>query len=86
MKERLINKDEEDDGYPLPSEVSEGPSIHRRCNDILFFLLFILFWAGLIIIAGVAVNNGNPKRLASPFDSSGNNLIFHFNSIFGLLI
>ena len=51
--------------------IAYGPLEQRGCSDFIYFALFTLFWVGLIIIAGVAVNEGDPKRLASPFDSAG---------------
>uniref|UniRef100_K3WN71 Choline transporter-like protein n=1 Tax=Globisporangium ultimum (strain ATCC 200006 / CBS 805.95 / DAOM BR144) TaxID=431595 RepID=K3WN71_GLOUD len=44
---------------------------NRKCTDILFFLLFILFWVGMIIIAAVGYQNGEPKRLIYGTDWMG---------------
>ncbi|KAL4476085.1 hypothetical protein ABPG74_009818 [Tetrahymena malaccensis] len=76
MSQKLLNnqgkQEEEYKGEPLNPNIAYGPLEERGCRDIFFFMLFVLFWVGLFIIAGVAVKNGDPRRLATPFDSSGN--------------
>jgi len=58
-------------------------SIGRGCRDIFFFILYVIFWVGLIIIAGVALKNGDPRRLATPFDPNGNHILFckYYNKV-----
>jgi hypothetical protein len=34
----------------------------RRCRDIFCCLLFVLFWAGMIVIAIFAFRSGDPVR------------------------
>lgn len=34
----------------------------RKCRDVLFLLLFMAFWVGMILIAVFAFSNGNPER------------------------
>ena len=43
----------------------------RRCKDLLFLLLFIVFWVGMLYIAGVSIENGKPERLIYGIDSHG---------------
>lgn len=55
------------------SELGVGPASQKRhCTDILFLLLFILFWIGMIAIGGVAIQQGNLDRLRYGNDSEGN--------------
>ncbi len=63
----------------MHASLAYGPTESRRCRDILFLILYIIFWAGLILIATVAVKNGDPKRLASPFDPDGLIIIMYKN-------
>lgn len=49
-----------------------GPKAERKCRDMFFLLIFIAFWAGMVIVAGKAFELGNPDRLTYPFDSYGN--------------
>ncbi|EGC31065.1 hypothetical protein DICPUDRAFT_57949 [Dictyostelium purpureum] len=44
----------------------------RKCQDCFFLLLFLAFWAGMIVIAVYGVNHGNPQRLVKGTDSYGN--------------
>lgn len=44
----------------------KGPvSAKRRCRDIFFLLLFVLFWIGMFIVCWQAVSVGNPYELMS---------------------
>ncbi len=45
-----------------PEEEPYGPVGRRKCRDLLFLLLFILFWAGMIVVAVKAVEKGDPRR------------------------
>lgn len=48
-----------------------GPTDDRRCTDLLCCILYLAFWAGLIVIAVVAFTRGNPDYIIYPFDSTG---------------
>lgn len=43
----------------------------RKCTDVLCLLLFVGFWIGMIIIAGIGYKNGQPKRLIYGTDWHG---------------
>ncbi len=38
----------------------------RKCTDVLFCLLFIFFWVGMIVIAGIAF--AQVRQSVSPFE------------------
>lgn len=44
---------------------------NRKCTDVFFLLLFLVFWIGMVIIAGVGYKNGEPKRLIYGTDWMG---------------
>ena len=69
--EKFINNNQEYKGENLNPNIVHGPVHPRGCHDIFCILLYGLFWFGLILIAGVALKSGDPKRLASPFDPNG---------------
>jgi solute carrier family 44 (choline transporter-like protein), member 2/4/5 len=48
------------------------PSGERKCRDVLCCGMFALFWVGMIVIAGIAFDNGNPSRLLYGTDYQGN--------------
>ncbi|NXC27213.1 CTL3 protein, partial [Campylorhamphus procurvoides] len=48
------------------------PVAYRKCTDVLWLLLFCLFWAGLMFISGYAVMAGAAERLVLGYDSFGN--------------
>ncbi|KAJ3278422.1 hypothetical protein HK104_002355, partial [Borealophlyctis nickersoniae] len=56
---------------PAYDPSNQGPIHHRRCHDVVFLILFILYWVGMVIVAVTARRNGDPGRLLSPKDSSG---------------
>eukprot|EP00899_Mesostigma_viride_P009105 jgi/Mesvir1/18196/Mv09481-RA.2 len=45
---------------------------NRKCQDILFLLLFIAFWVGMIAVAATAIKEGNVKRIIYGLDYQGN--------------
>lgn len=63
------NNDTEQDARYLPSG---GIETKRGCTDILFLIIFVLFWIGMVVVAGFALAMGNPLRLAYPTDYEGN--------------
>lgn len=58
-------------GQPLDPDLANGPSEYRKCRDVFFLILYILFWGGLIAVAVIAFQRGHPHLLAAPFDSYG---------------
>jgi hypothetical protein len=46
-----------DRGYVVSRVVED-----RKCRDILFLILFVLFWIGMVIVAGNAFAKGDPRR------------------------
>ena len=45
--------------------------VKRKCRDILCTLIFIVFCLGMIIVAAVGVQNGDPLRLVYATDYKG---------------
>lgn len=58
-------------GDEAEPEVLYVPRGERKCTDCLFCILFLVFWLGMIIIAGVAVPGGDPERLLYGVDHLG---------------
>ncbi|TPX36952.1 hypothetical protein SmJEL517_g00954 [Synchytrium microbalum] len=48
-----------------------GPQANRRCRDIIFLALFIVYWVGMFVVAALAIRTGNPQKLIAPTDSKG---------------
>ncbi|KAK3788204.1 hypothetical protein RRG08_041210 [Elysia crispata] len=60
---------------PLKDEYDpshKGPRLKRSCTDVFCCLLFIIFIAGLVVVAYFAFLYGDPKLLIYPEDSDGN--------------
>ncbi|KAI9179895.1 hypothetical protein H9P43_005227 [Blastocladiella emersonii ATCC 22665] len=61
---------------PIDSAVeytdAPGPKESRKCRDVFWLLLFAAYWVGMIILAILAITNGDPRRLVLPTDSYGN--------------
>ncbi|GAM18465.1 hypothetical protein SAMD00019534_016400, partial [Acytostelium subglobosum LB1] len=51
---------------------NKGVYAKRKCHDCFFLLLFIAFWAGMIIVAVYGLREGDPKRLLYGTDYQGN--------------
>jgi hypothetical protein len=52
---------------------------NRSCTDFLFFILFIGLWVGIVWVASYAFKHGDYKRIASPYDSFGNQCGINLN-------
>ncbi|RLN61355.1 hypothetical protein BBJ29_004535 [Phytophthora kernoviae] len=46
-------------------------SDNRGCTDLFFLILFVVFWVGMIAIAGIGYHNGKPQRLIYGTDWMG---------------
>jgi hypothetical protein len=46
-----------------PEKKPVGIAKNRGCTDIPFLILFIAYWIGMWIVAGVALKSGDPERL-----------------------
>lgn len=50
----------------------KGPRLKRSCTDVICCLLFVIFIAGLVVVAYWAFVYGDPELLIYPEDSDGN--------------
>lgn len=62
---------------PMSSEKDQkhkvpGPVSKRKCRDIFWGILFILYWVGMFILSGFAISKGNVNILLYGVDSEGN--------------
>lgn len=57
---------------PRATQNEPGPITKRSPRDILFLILFLLFWAGMFVITGFAIAYGDFRRLSHGTDSYGN--------------
>lgn len=48
-------------GHHKMSEL--GPVKKRKCRDVVFLVLFLLYWVGMFIVAASAAQNGDLTRL-----------------------
>ncbi|XP_026328516.1 CTL-like protein 1 isoform X2 [Hyposmocoma kahamanoa] len=49
---------------------NEAPK--KGCTDVLWLIIYILFWILMIIVAAISFVYGNPQRLINGYDSFGN--------------
>ncbi|XP_053602259.1 choline transporter-like 1 isoform X2 [Plodia interpunctella] len=55
------------------SEIAPQNETPRKgCTDVLWLVIYILFWILMIIVAAISFVYGNPQRLINGFDSFGN--------------
>ncbi|KAG3085748.1 hypothetical protein PI124_g18390 [Phytophthora idaei] len=59
--------------HPAVETASTNPfkPNNRKCTDVLCLLFFVVFWIGMIIIAGVGYKHGKPQRLIYGTDWMG---------------
>ena len=65
------NKDDDDEKLAAGKIEVKSPVAERGCTDILCCLLFVLYMVGMVVVAGIAFQQGAPKRLMYPTDSNG---------------
>jgi solute carrier family 44 (choline transporter-like protein), member 2/4/5 len=53
-------------------ELRDGPIRTRRCTDLAFCIIFVMFLLSMVAIGTVGFIKGNPSLLLYPYDSSGN--------------
>ncbi|GBG82360.1 hypothetical protein CBR_g34644 [Chara braunii] len=56
----------------IPTVLVDRIETHRRCRDVPFLVLFVVFWCGMLVAAGIAFREGNPRRLVYGLDYKGN--------------
>ncbi|XP_047514454.1 choline transporter-like 1 isoform X3 [Pieris napi] len=44
----------------------------KGCTDVLWLVIYVIFWILMIIVAAIAFVYGNPQRLINGYDSFGN--------------
>ncbi|ENN75884.1 choline transporter-like 1 [Dendroctonus ponderosae] len=55
----------------------------RTCTDVLWLILYILFWFLMVIIAAFSFVYGNPIRIINGYDSFGNTCGTRHNRVMG---
>jgi hypothetical protein len=55
----------------MPQELNDGVIENRRCRDILFCLVFLVFIFGCVVIASLGFTKGNPNLVLYPYDEDG---------------
>lgn len=43
-------------------EKTPGPVSQRKCQDIIWLVLFVLFWCGMFAIGGIGISKGDANR------------------------
>jgi len=49
--------------HPIYDPAIVGPQHNRSCKDLIFLLLFVIFWIGMFVVAALAIQNGNPRAI-----------------------
>eukprot|EP00161_Ancyromonas_sigmoides_P019573 TRINITY_DN553_c0_g1_i1.p1 TRINITY_DN553_c0_g1~~TRINITY_DN553_c0_g1_i1.p1 ORF type:complete len:716 (+),score=391.80 TRINITY_DN553_c0_g1_i1:211-2358(+) len=55
-----------------PRRVAKVGNPVRKCQDVIFLVLFLASWVGMFFVAGFAFDRGDPERIYFPMDSQGN--------------
>ena len=56
------------------SALAHGPMTERGCTDIFCCIVFVVFLVGMVFVTFDAYKNGDPARLAYPYDPDRNSL------------
>lgn len=67
----------------MPTHLDDGPCKERKCTDVLFFIIFMLFLGAMIGCSAYGYKNGSPGKLFAPLDSDGIGNYQYCNIILG---
>ena len=56
---------------PADMEASAAAGKPRRCRDVLFLVVFVAFWVGMLVVGGMGFAEGDPKVLLFGADYRG---------------
>jgi len=52
-------------------ELRDGPLKDRKCTDVLFLLVFLVFFTSMVVVGFLGFSKGDPDLLIYPYDSAG---------------
>ncbi|KAJ3340357.1 hypothetical protein HDU93_007082 [Gonapodya sp. JEL0774] len=52
--------------------VSQAVAVLKETSGLLWLILFVAYWLGMLVVANMAVKAGDPTRLLYGYDSAGN--------------
>ncbi|CDW78517.1 UNKNOWN [Stylonychia lemnae] len=58
--------------FNIAQHLDNGPAKDRKCTDVLFYILFVLFLISMMGCSIYGYKNGQPGKLFAPLDSDGN--------------
>lgn len=70
-REALKDKDYDGEDFTSDPELRNGPMIHRKCTDVLFWILFVASIVFYFYTCIYGWKNGKPKELYTPVDGDG---------------
>ncbi|CAH1156212.1 unnamed protein product [Phaedon cochleariae] len=59
--------------------------VERKCTDVFWLILYILFWFLMVVIAAFSFVYGNPLRIINGYDSFGNTCGTSKNKVMGTM-
>lgn len=62
----------ESDSPHKPVHSKSGLEKNRKCRDVPWLILFLVFWVGMAVVAYSAILNGDPRKIIVPMDYLGN--------------
>jgi len=71
MGEEIDHQDADYKGELTGKHLRDGPLNDRKCTDLLCFLLFALFWIGMIAVGVTAITRGESLAFTRVYDRNG---------------
>ncbi|XP_052106583.1 choline transporter-like protein 1 [Mytilus californianus] len=59
-------------GEEEDTSLDDGPLTDRRCTDVIFLIILVLYLAGMVYVAYIGISKGDPYKMIYGVDSWGN--------------
>ena len=67
----------------MPQNLEDGPCKERKCTDVLFYLIYVIFLGAMAGCTFYGIKYGKPAMLFAPIDGDGKQTQFSLNVSIG---
>mmetsp|Transcript_14788 Transcript_14788/g.25159 ORF Transcript_14788/g.25159 Transcript_14788/m.25159 type:complete len:161 (+) Transcript_14788:50-532(+) len=69
----MVREDDINEANKPENKITKkGIEWERSCTDVICCLIFVVFLGSMVAVTGLAISEGDPVKIMTPFDSDGN--------------